>query len=1094
MSRLTGINLSGTIVPNDNRDRYGTHDAQYGIGGFRAVPIVNDLTDPNSANFIWLERRSVGMRVKVYADPNPDNNTDWTWTGSEWIKDPVAQQAILGASSAWAGATAAQLAADAATLNAGIFPDTTTGIASTTSGDYFSTPGSIDQTYLDLWLNDGGSAVFQKSYPSTEIISKLTHPTARTFYVTMDGNNNNDGTNLKFPLQTINRAFELIEAIHATEPGLEKTSHIVIVHPGTYVVQPDTVVPRNCALYGYDLRVTNLKLPDGDEENNMFQMSSGIKVRGFTFLGLRQNRPEDDIFPPSLYTSTAAAIADTDLKDGDYFYVDPAPPYGDKVKYVLNLDSDGNRVANVADFDMPPTKGWAFVFKPNEYITRSPYIADCSQLHNFTYQQMTLPIDRLKGNPGMPRSGGNIWAQGSVLNDNSPLKSVVVDSFTAINPNGFGYLISHGAFVQLVSVFTNWSRVGIWSDTGGQVTIANSNNTFGDYALLSTGYRYAIEIPENDPDPDWLIDEDGIYNPDTTIVDPSLTLPTTLSVIDASSYSLTSFAGSSANVSLYNPAVENPYSVISVGATGFPNKLQNDETLVYNDGEFYDLTSDALDLIDAMWTDLQGSVNAIDPSYEEATKRDADAFLRALQSDIRSGTDRAISFFAENLFDWQGNSYFSTTEIISAVIYTWEYMRDELTGVLYASQTTIHSLIESCVQKAIDVVNTPGSFTVSKSDNLTDTAHQIIDDMWTSLYNDISYQTAIEGSRRYVLSQLKNYQYLTKRDAETLIRAIQDDIQSGTGDATRFFIKNLYDWEGNLYFSSQVLDSVNFCWDTLETSLSGVTYSANPGTQASIVTLIGELFQMIRDVVADPASYTTTVPNTNIDLTETARTLVDDMWEDLYGSDAYNTAIDEYDEEDLIRFEALTRRDAVTFLRAIQNDVNSGQDRGINFFVKGLFNWTGISYLSDQVIDAVVHTWEFMRDQLIALYGSGEISDLITANINKAIDVVQHPQNYRVTYPSTVEATGQQLSYAGCGVNYNSLPYNQRGTGLAPNPRETIVKKNGGKIFATYATQAGDTYLGDDLRVDFERNTIEGQAFSRGVQNITLPLIIGIGG
>jgi hypothetical protein len=61
------------------------------------------------------------------------------------------------------------------------------------------------------------------------------------------------------------------------------------------------------------------------------------------------------------------------------------------------------------------------------------------------------------------------------------------------------------------------------------------------------------------------------------------------------------------------------------------------------------------------------------------------------------------------------------------------------------------------------------------------------------------------------------------------------------------------------------------------------------------------------------------------------------------------------------------------------------------------------------------------------------------------------------------------------------------------NPTSAILKSGGGRIYATFSTELGDTYLGEDLRVDFERSTIEGQAFSRGVQNIALPLIIGIG-
>jgi hypothetical protein len=99
-----------------------------------------------------------------------------------------------------------------------------------------------------------------------------------------------------------------------------------------------------------------------------------------------------------------------------------------------------------------------------------------------------------------------------------------------------------------------------------------------------------------------------------------------------------------------------------------------------------------------------------------------------------------------------------------------------------------------------------------------------------------------------------------------------------------------------------------------------------------------------------------------------------------------------------------------------------------------------------------------------------------------------------IPFPSQVEATGQQFSYVGSGVNYNSLPYSQRGTGVAVDPSLVNLKLEGGRIYATFSTELGDTYLGEDLRVDFERGTVEGQAFSRGVQNITLPLIQALGG
>ena len=504
---------------------------------------------------------------------------------------------------------------------------------------------------------------------SLERLPFVSVPVARTFYVTMDGKDVNEGTSLTAPLATIAEA--LARAGDLGQPA------VVIIQPGEYIVPPDTVIPANCALYGYDLRVTKLRLPPGQEENNMFLLTNGCKARGLTFTGLRHEP----------YT----------LAGG------------------------------------PPRKGWAFVFKPGEMITRSPYIADCSQLHEFSQDQMVLPIDKAAGNPLMPRGGGNLLADGSVLAPSSPLRSVVVDSFTAINPNGVGFAITRNAFVQLVSVFTNWSRVGLWTHEGGQVTVANSNNTFGDYALAATGFRRAIRI-------------EGVA----------------------------------------------------------------DQSLI---------------------------------------------------------------------------------------------------GTHVAAANIITSQTEAII-------------------------------------------TALMGTRYPVLAN----------------------------------------WNG---------------------------LSAGQ--------------------------------------------------------------------------KALAERDTRTLLRSLAGDLRAGQDRGAQFFAKGLFDWNADYAFSIALVPLFLASWEEVRLELATRISNPDAQAMIAALIGLISDVVAQPQAYRTGFPSVIEATGQQFSYAGAGVNYNALPFAQRGTGRAPDPSSAIFKTGGGRIYATFSTETGDTWLGEDLRVDFERNTIEGQAFSRGVQNIALPLIIGIG-
>jgi len=526
---------------------------------------------------------------------------------------------------------------------------------------------------------------------------------ARTFYVTMNGSDANTGTSLGSSLATIGAA--LTKAAELALPCA------VVVHPGDYTVQPDTGLPPNVVLYGYDLRATKLRLPAGLSQNNMFLMDSGIKVRGFTFTGLQH---ED----PPAYATEGLGLAAVDV--WDYFTVGG----------VLYRNVAG--VAVQPEHDYPPQKGFVFAFKPGAFITRSPYIADCSMLHEFTQDQLTLPIDRAAGNPLMPRGAGNINADGSVLAPSSPLRSVVVDSFTSINPNGYAYLMRRNAFVQLVSVFTNWTRYGLWCHDGGQVTVANSNNTFGDYALVATGFRNTVLI-------------------------------------------------------------ENP-------------------------------------------------------------------------------TDQ------------------------------------------------------------------PRAVYVATADAIIEQSETIIEEMYIQLADE--------------------------------------------------FVE-----------------------------------------------------------------------------------------------------VQEFSLEQ----EALTRRDAATLLKQLSDDFRSGQDRGAQYFVKGLFNWNAEYHFSAALLPIFVRSWEIIQARILARCAlTSPAEDMLVSLIELITTNVETPPT--IPFPSVVEATGQQFSYVGSGVNYNSLPFSQRGTGEAVDPSQANLKLEGGRIYATFSTELGDTYLGDDLRVDFERGTVEGQAFSRGVQNIALPLIQVLGG
>lgn len=83
------IVVTGPISPIDERDKYPTHFARLGKGGFYQVATLSDR------NLISQDRRELGLTVLVTNDLNPDNNRAYTLYGGltnndweEWVVTP----------------------------------------------------------------------------------------------------------------------------------------------------------------------------------------------------------------------------------------------------------------------------------------------------------------------------------------------------------------------------------------------------------------------------------------------------------------------------------------------------------------------------------------------------------------------------------------------------------------------------------------------------------------------------------------------------------------------------------------------------------------------------------------------------------------------------------------------------------------------------------------------------------------------------------------------------------------------------------------------------------------------------------------------
>lgn len=255
----------------------------------------------------------------------------------------------------------------------------------------------------------------------------------KLFYVTEEGNDSNDGKTISTAFRTIKQATIAASASIAENPGLPAHRVSIHVKTGYYTEIAPVTVPPNTSILGDDLRTVVIRPTTGTKTENLFLMNNGT--------------------------------------------------------YVYGVRLEGCEIDDLEN----PRKGFFFAFAPNAYITTSPYVQNCTAAHTPAdkfYAPLTPdsnPPNYLVGN-----GPGGMIVDDSVLNGYSPLKSMIVDAYTQVAFNGIGICIRGRGYAQLVSFFTNFSRVGVFAMDGGHASLLNSNTTFGDYGLRASGSRVLI--------------------------------------------------------------------------------------------------------------------------------------------------------------------------------------------------------------------------------------------------------------------------------------------------------------------------------------------------------------------------------------------------------------------------------------------------------------------------------------------------------------------------------------------------------------------------------------------------------------------------
>jgi hypothetical protein len=288
--------------------------------------------------------------------------------------------------------------------------------------------GEIQFDDVDKILNLTASQALQSqdTFRYAGILARDFGANVPTLYVSStDGNDDNDGRTIQFPLRTVKRAAQLatpgFDGRYGIPSGSLFSGYVIRVQAGTYVENNPVILPKNTTIWGSGLRIT--KINAQNPEQDLFHVNSGCYIAEVTMGGLR-------LWP--------------DEKE--------------------------------------PERGFAVAFQPGAFITTSPYIQNCSQISNQENSFTELYEE-------IPPGGGGLYVNGDVVHPDSPLASMVLDAYTQISPNGVGCLVNGRGFIQLVSFFTNFSYYAIRVNNGGHATLNNSNISFGLFGMYASGSR-----------------------------------------------------------------------------------------------------------------------------------------------------------------------------------------------------------------------------------------------------------------------------------------------------------------------------------------------------------------------------------------------------------------------------------------------------------------------------------------------------------------------------------------------------------------------------------------------------------------------------
>jgi hypothetical protein len=331
---------------------------------------------------------------------------------------------------------------------------------------------------------------------------------AKVVYVdAINGDDSLAGHRISNPKRTIKAAMDQINA----ETDAVGNGSLIIVAPGIYGEEfPITIEKNDVSIVGTSLRNCIIHPAIGVTAATAAVNGSEYRIRfvgttDFTAIGAPDN------VVGTVFTATGAGTGTGTLEDtAVQAAYDVDTPEANELRtmfqvnsgtYIQNLTLQGmkgggtrggNSLDTDATFGLPTDQGWNFAFFPGATIRKSPYIQNCtnfsdSQINNVDFTPH-VPGEGAAGDLDSDGfAGGGILIDGDTVDANSPLRSMVCDSYTHTALNGPGIFVTNNGYTQVTSSYAFFTHYHLKCLNGGQANLAASTSDFGRYSLIADG-------------------------------------------------------------------------------------------------------------------------------------------------------------------------------------------------------------------------------------------------------------------------------------------------------------------------------------------------------------------------------------------------------------------------------------------------------------------------------------------------------------------------------------------------------------------------------------------------------------------------------